>query len=158
MDAQYELDTTPAHLRFKFPTDDRLMLDFVSLRRPLPHGSDAQHRRRCEGRRSDGPLLVGESRLGSQLPGGPRACDGRPDPSHATKLVEAGQLCQLLNPPLRCLPAVFTDFGGIGRELRVYSAITGIQPHFQQLYEAAEPLRSRRARKSGWAARRAKQR
>jgi hypothetical protein len=57
-----------------------------------------------------------------------------------TKLVEADkhakydQLCQLpvLNPPLRCLPAVLTDFGGIGREL--YSAI--IQPHFQQLYEA----------------------
>jgi hypothetical protein len=44
------------------------------------------------------------------------------------------QLCQLLNlnPPLRCLPAVLTDFGGIGREL--YSAI--IQPHFQELYEA----------------------
>jgi hypothetical protein len=79
----------------------------------------------------------------------------RPDPNHATKLVEADkhakydQLCQLLNPPLTCLPAVLTDFGGIGREL--YSAI--IQPHFLQLYEAevAEG-------KSGWAARRAKQR
>ncbi len=79
----------------------------------------------------------------------------RPDPNHATKLVEADkhakydQLCQLLNPPLTCLPAVLTDCGGIGREL--YSAI--IQPHFQQLYEAevAEG-------KSGWAARRAKQR
>ena len=49
------------------------------------------------------------------------------DPNHATKLVEADkhakydQLCQLLNPPLTCLPAVLTDFGGIGREL--YSAI-----------------------------------
>jgi hypothetical protein len=42
------------------------------------------------------------------------------------------QLCQLLNPPLRCLPAVLTDFGGIGRDL--HSAI--IQPHFKQLYEA----------------------
>ena len=80
---------------------------------------------------------------------------GRPDPHHATKLVEADkhakydQLCQLLNPPLRCLPAVFSDFGGIGREL--YSAI--IQPHFQQLYEAEVE-----EGKSGWAARRAKQR
>ena len=41
------------------------------------------------------------------------------------------------------------DFGGIGREL--YSAI--IQPHFQQLYEAEVE-----EGKSGWAARRAKQR
>ena len=63
------------------------------------------------------------------------------------------QLCQLLDPPLRCRPAVFSDFGGIGRELHT----TVIQPHFQQLYEAevAEG-------KSGWAARsvhrRAKQR
>ncbi len=63
-------------------------------------------------------------------------------PEHA----KYDQLCQLLNPPLTCLPAVLTDFGGIGREL--YSAI--IQPHFLQLYEAevAEG-------KSGWAARRA---
>ena len=73
----------------------------------------------------------------------------RPDPQHATKLVEADkhakydQLCQLLNPPLRCLPAALTDFGGIGREL--YSAI--IQPHFQQLYEAEVE-----EGKSGWAA------
>ncbi len=82
-----------------------------------------------------------------------------PTKNHATnfklKLVEAdkhakyGQLCQLLNPPLRCLTAVLTDFGGIGREL--YSAI--IQPHFQQLYEAEVE-----EGKSGWAARRAKQR
>jgi hypothetical protein len=84
---------------------------------------------------------------------------GRPDPHHATKLVEADnlkhakydQLCQLLNPPLRCLPAVFSDFGGIGREL--YSAIIRVQPHFQQLYEAEVE-----EGKSGWAARRAKQR
>ncbi len=55
---------------------------------------------------------------------------GRPDPHHwhATnlnlKLAEADrhatydQLCRLLNPPLRCLPAVFSDFGGtsIGRD------------------------------------------
>ena len=46
---------------------------------------------------------------------------------------------------LRCLPAVFNDFGGIGREL--YSAI--IQPHFQQLYEAEVAEGN-----SGWAARR----
>ena len=58
--------------------------------------------------------------------------------NHATgtKLVEADkhaeydQLCQLLNPPLRCLPAVLADFGGIGREL--HSAIIRVQPHFQQ--------------------------
>jgi hypothetical protein len=55
----------------------------------------------------------------------------------------------VLNPPLRCLPAVFSDFGGIGREL--YSEI--IQPHFQQLYEAEVEEGN-----SGWAARRAKQR
>ncbi len=72
-----------------------------------------------------------------------RRPDPPPRPNHATKLrlVEADkhakydQLCQLLNPPLRCLPAVITDFkfgGRIGREL--YSAI--IQSHFQQLYEA----------------------
>ena len=53
------------------------------------------------------------------------------------------------NPPLRCLPAVLTDFGGIGRE--IYSAI--IQPHFQQLYEAEVE-----EGKSGWAARRARRR
>jgi hypothetical protein len=91
---------------------------------------------------------------------------GRPDPHHgthhATKLVEADkhakydQLCQLLDPPLKYLPAVFSDFGGIGREL--YSAI--IQPHFQQLYVAAEGAegKSGRAGGGGWAARRAKQR
>jgi hypothetical protein len=58
-------------------------------------------------------------------------------------------LCQVLDPPLRCLPAVFSDSCGIGREL--YSAM--IQPHFEQLYKAkvAEG-------KSGWAARMAKQR
>ena len=78
-------------------------------------------------------------------------------PIQAAKLVEAdkrakyNQLCQLLNPPLRCLPAVLADFGGIGRER--YSAI--IQPHFQQLYEAEVE-----EGKSGWAAirRRAKRR
>ncbi len=47
--------------------------------------------------------------------------------------------------PLRCLPAVRTDFGGIGREL--YSAI--IQPHFPQPLDADVE-----EGKSGWAARR----
>jgi hypothetical protein len=56
----------------------------------------------------------------------------RPDPYHTTKVANYDQLCLLLDPPLKLLPAALSDFGSIGREL--YSAI--IQPHFQQLYEA----------------------
>ncbi len=52
--------------------------------------------------------------------------------AQASRTKSNDQPCQLLNPPLTCLPAVLTDSGGIGREL--YSAI--IQPHFQQLYKA----------------------
>jgi hypothetical protein len=134
--AKHELGTTPAHLRF--PTDDKLMLDFQSCR-PLPHGPD---------RAGTVTLSIGgDARVVAPMAlswlhkaqASDRA-QRRPDPNHATKLrlVEADkhakydQLCpghwQLLNPPLRCLPAVLTDFGGrIGREL--YSAI--IQPwHF----------------------------
>ena len=141
--AQYEFDTTPAHLRF--PTNDKLMLDFVGrcpTDRTLSIGGDA---------RVVAPMALSWLERAEAS----HRAHGRPDPHHATKLVEADkhakydQLCQLLNPPLRCLPAVFSDFGGIGREL--YSAI--IQPHFQQLYEAEVE-----EGKSGWAARRAKQR
>ena len=143
VNAKYEFDTTPAHLRF--PTNDKLMLDFVArcpTDRTLSIGGDA---------RVVAPMALSwlEKAQASYR------AQRRPDPQHATKLVEADkhakydQLCQLLNPPLRCLPAVLTDFGGIGREL--YSAI--IQPHFQQLYEAEVE-----EGKSGWAARRAKQR
>ena len=141
--AQYEFDTTPAHLRF--PTNDKLMLDFCArcpTDRTLSIGGDA---------RVVAPMALSWLERAEAS----HRAHGRPDPHHATKLVEADkhakydQLCQLLNPPLRCLPAVFSDFGGIGREL--YSAI--IQPHFQQLYEAEVE-----EGKSGWAARRAKQR
>ena len=141
--AQYEFDTTPAHLRF--PTNDKLMLDFVGrcpTDRTLSIGGDV---------RVVAPMALSWLERAEAS----HRAHGRPDPHHATKLVEADkhakydQLCQLLNPPLRCLPAVFSDFGGIGREL--YSAI--IQPHFQQLYEAEVE-----EGKSGWAARRAKQR
>ena len=141
--AQYEFDTTPAHLRF--PTNDKLMLDFVGrcpTDRTLSIGGDAR-------------VVAPMAPSWLERAEASHRAHGRPDPHHATKLVEADkhakydQLCQLLNPPLRCLPAVFSDFGGIGREL--YSAI--IQPHFQQLYEAEVE-----EGKSGWAARRAKQR
>ena len=144
-DAQYEFDTTPAHLRFPLATNDKLMLDFVArcpTDRSLSIGGDA----RVVAPMAPSWLERAEASYRSH---------GRPDPCHATKLVEADKhakydrLCRLLNPPLRCLPAVFSDFGGIGREL--YSAI--IQPHFQQLYEAEVE-----EGKSGWAARRAKQR
>ena len=141
--AQYEFDTTPAHLRF--PTTGKLMLDFVArcpTDRTLSIGGDAR-------------VVAPMAPSWLERAEASHRAHGRPDPHHATKLVEADkhakydQLCQLLNPPLRCLPAVFSDFGGIGREL--YSAI--IQPHFQQLYEAEVE-----EGKSGWAARRAKQR
>jgi hypothetical protein len=143
MDAQYEFDTTPAHLRF--PTNGKLMLDFVArcpTDRTLSIGGDAR-------------VVAPMAPSWLERAEASHRAHGRPDPHHATKLVEADkhakydQLCRLLNPPLRCLPAVFSDFGGIGREL--YSAI--IQPHFQQLYEAEVE-----EGKSGWAARRAKQR
>ncbi len=140
VERSYEFDTTPAHLRF--PTDNRRTLDFVSRYpsdRTLSIGGDV---------RVVAPMALSwlEKAEASYR------ANRRPDPYHATKLVEADkhakydQLCQLLDQPLTCLSAVFSDFGGIGREL----CTTVIQPHFQQLYEAeiAEG-------KSGWAARRA---
>jgi hypothetical protein len=45
MDAQYEFDTTPAHLRVRFPTNDKLMIDFVArcpTDRSLSIGGDAR--------------------------------------------------------------------------------------------------------------------
>ena len=74
----------------------------------------------------------------------------------AGKHAKYGQLCQLLassSPPprcgsLRCLPAVLTDFGGIGREL--YSAI--IQPRFQHCGQPHEAEVEEGNLKSGWAA------
>ena len=126
MDAQYEFDTTPAHLHF--PADDRRTLDCMSRcpsDRTLSIGGDVR-------------VVAPKARTWLERAEASYHANRRPNPNHATKLIEADkhakydQLCQLLDPPLRCLPAVFSDFGGIGREL--YTTV--IQPHFQQLYEA----------------------
>jgi hypothetical protein len=131
--------------RTSFPTDNKRTLDLGSRYpsdRTLSIGGDV---------RVVAPMALSWSERAEAS----YRANRRPDPYHATKFVEADkhakydQLCQLLDPPLRCLLAAFSDFGGIGCKL--YTTV--IQPHFQQLHEAevAEG-------KSGWAARRAKQR